>query len=60
MESANISWRDRMASRLPKVAIVIHDLLMVVVCWQGLHLARFSMLLVDRPWPIWDWRMAVV
>lgn len=38
------SWRDRFAGILPRMAVVGHDLLMVWLCWVGLHLARYAFL----------------
>ncbi|HBK46669.1 MAG TPA: polysaccharide biosynthesis protein [Xanthomonadaceae bacterium] len=54
------SWRDRLASALPKMAIVTHDLLMVWLCWQLLHAGRYSMLRNAPDLPFWDWRTGVV
>lgn len=54
------SWRDKFAGVMPKVAVVAHDLLMVWVCWQLLHVGRYSMLRESPELPLWDWRVAVV
>ena len=37
------AWKDVLKYRLPRFAVVAHDLLMVWVCWQGLHYLRYSM-----------------
>ncbi|MCF5945403.1 polysaccharide biosynthesis protein, partial [Xanthomonas perforans] len=55
-----ISWRDRLTKALPQIAVVVHDLLMVWVCWQLLHAGRYSMLRDAPDLPLWDWRTAVV
>ncbi|AKC78418.1 multidrug MFS transporter [Xanthomonas arboricola] len=54
------SWRDRLTKALPQAAVVLHDLLMVWVCWQLLHAGRYSMLSDPPDLPLWDWRTAVV
>ena len=37
------TWKDVLNYRLPRLAVVVHDLLMVWVCWQGLHFLRYSL-----------------
>ena len=37
------AWTERMKYRLPRLAVVLHDLLMVWVCWQGLHYIRYAL-----------------
>ncbi len=37
------TWKDRLKHRLPRLAVVAHDLAMVWVCWQGLHYLRYAM-----------------
>lgn len=34
-----ISWRNRLSKTLPQMAVVVHDLLMVWVCWKLLDAA---------------------
>ena len=36
-------WKDRLKYRLPRIAVVLHDLVMVWVCWQGLHYVRYAL-----------------
>lgn len=60
MDRSMTSWREKFAGALPKVSIVVHDLVMVWVCWQLLHLGRYSMLRVAPEQSLWDWRIAVV
>ncbi len=55
-----ISSRDRLTKALPQIAVVVHDLLMVWVCWQLLHAGRYSMLRQAPDLPLWDWRTGVV
>jgi FlaA1/EpsC-like NDP-sugar epimerase len=55
------SWRDRLACVFPKVAVVVHDLLAVWLCWQLLHGLRYSMLPPPGlDLPLWNWRTALV
>ena len=37
------TWKDVLNYRLPRVAVAAHDLLMVWVCWQGLHYLRYAL-----------------
>lgn len=37
------TWKDRLKYRLPRLAVVLHDLVMVWVCWQGLHYVRYAL-----------------
>jgi len=37
------SWRDRFKYGLPRLAVMLHDLAMVWVCWQGLHYIRYAL-----------------
>lgn len=39
-----IHWRNCLASAVPKLAVIAHDLIQVWVCWVALHAARYSML----------------
>ena len=36
-------WKQRVATNLPRTAVVLHDLAMVWVAWIGLHLVRYAM-----------------
>jgi FlaA1/EpsC-like NDP-sugar epimerase len=35
-------WKDQISIGLPRLAIILHDLLMVWICWLGLHQFRYS------------------
>lgn len=35
-------WMDRLGIGLPRIAVVLHDLAMVWICWFGLHQIRYS------------------
>ena len=52
------SWRVHWASALPRSAVVGHDLVMVWLCWHGLHYLRYSMLGAPLaqmpPWSVED------
>src|SRR5690606_17060733 len=43
------AWMDRLRYRLPRLAVVLHDLVMVWVCWQGLHYLRYALQPVPLP-----------
>ena len=36
-------WRHRMGVDLPRTAVVLHDLAMVWLCWNGLRLIRYAL-----------------
>ena len=55
-----ISWRERIATLLPRLTVVSHDLLMVWVCWQGLHHLRYAMLPNPPEYPLWSPEIAIV
>lgn len=46
------SWRERLAGGGPRYAVVLHDLLMVWVCWQLLFTTRYALLdnAPELPW----------
>lgn len=46
------SWPGKLAALLPRVLVVVHDLLMVWICWTGLVYLRYSYVQgsVERPW----------
>lgn len=47
-------WRGLTVQMVPRVAVVLHDLFMVWLCWQLLHAARYSMLSQPHPLPLWN------
>ncbi|MEO6517807.1 MAG: nucleoside-diphosphate sugar epimerase/dehydratase [Pseudoxanthomonas sp.] len=55
-----ISWRERIANLLPRLTVVSHDLLMVWICWQGLHHVRYAMLANPPAYPFWSPEIAIV
>lgn len=55
-----ISWRNCFASVVPKLAVIVHDLVQVWACWVVLHAARYSMLVQPPGLPYADWRTLVV
>lgn len=55
-----ISWRERMAALVPRFTVVGHDLLMVWICWQGLHHLRYAMLPKPISYPLWSTEIAIV
>ncbi|WP_246109274.1 polysaccharide biosynthesis protein [Vulcaniibacterium gelatinicum] len=48
MATQRLNWM----SRLPRMAVVVHDLAMVWLCWHGLHYFRYAMQggVSDIPW----------
>ncbi|HEY5804500.1 MAG TPA: nucleoside-diphosphate sugar epimerase/dehydratase [Lysobacter sp.] len=54
------SWRERMAAFLPRLTVVMHDLFMVWLCWQGLHHLRYAMLPTPPPFPLWSPEIAII
>jgi FlaA1/EpsC-like NDP-sugar epimerase len=54
------SWRDRLKSGLPRLAVVAHDLAMVWLVWQALHKLRFGITATPPPLPLWSTEIALV
>ena len=54
------SWRDRISIAIPRMTIIVHDLMMVWICWQALHHLRYAMLPQPKPFPLWSSEIAVV
>ena len=44
------TWKERFKYGLPRLAVIVHDLVMVWVCWQGLHYFRYA--LQPQPLPL--------
>ena len=42
---------DRVKGLLPRIAIVVHDLFMVWVAWNGLHMLRYAIRAESSPFP---------
>ncbi len=54
------AWRDRWAGTLPRLAVVLHDLAMVWLVWQGLHWLRFGVMENPPPMPWWSTEVLLV
>ncbi|MGQ4583565.1 polysaccharide biosynthesis protein [Lysobacter sp. F60174L2] len=54
------TWRDRWSSGLPRMAVVLHDLAMVWVVWQGLHRLRFGVMQNPPSMAWWSTEIALV
>ncbi|SEL92386.1 NDP-sugar epimerase, includes UDP-GlcNAc-inverting 4,6-dehydratase FlaA1 and capsular polysaccharide biosynthesis protein EpsC [Pseudoxanthomonas sp. GM95] len=54
------SWRTRLAISLPRAAIVCHDLVMVWLCWHGLHWLRYAMVPGAPSLPWWSTESFIV
>lgn len=55
-----ISWREWMQARLPRAAVILHDLFMVWLVWTGLHYFRYSMTGNPPDLPLWSVVHAIV
>ncbi|MEO6155197.1 MAG: polysaccharide biosynthesis protein, partial [Thermomonas sp.] len=44
------TWKERFKYGLPRLAVILHDLVMVWMCWQGLHYIRYA--LQPQPLPL--------
>jgi FlaA1/EpsC-like NDP-sugar epimerase len=51
---------ERIASSLPRVAVVLHDLAMVWIAWTGLHLVRYALRSEPSPLAPWSTETALV
>jgi FlaA1/EpsC-like NDP-sugar epimerase len=51
---------ERIASSLPRVAVVLHDLAMVWIAWTGLHLVRYALRSEPSPIATWSTETALV
>lgn len=54
------SWRDRLKSGLPRLAVVAHDLAMVWMVWQALHRLRWGIEPNAPQIPLWSAEIALV
>lgn len=50
----------RLAAFLPRLAVIGHDMLMVWLCWQGLHYMRYALLPSPAASPIWSVEVVIV
>lgn len=53
-------WKDRVSVGLPRVAVIVHDLLMVWACWLGLHRFRYSIAATDPGTPAWSLEIMLI
>ncbi|MGY0619473.1 polysaccharide biosynthesis protein [Lysobacter sp. A378] len=54
------AWKDRWSSSAPRIAVVLHDLAMVWVVWQGLHRMRYGVMLNPPEMTWWSTEIALV
>lgn len=54
------AWKERLKHRLPRMAVIAHDLAMVWVCWQGLHYLRYAMQPSSQPLPLFSSTILIV
>jgi FlaA1/EpsC-like NDP-sugar epimerase len=54
------SWFERWKSLLPRQAVVVHDLFMVWLVWEGLHRLRWGMVAHPPEVPLWSAEIALV
>ncbi|CAN5584800.1 nucleoside-diphosphate sugar epimerase/dehydratase [soil metagenome] len=52
-------WKDRVSIGLPRLAVIVHDLTMVWICWLGLHQIRYS-LIAPQLVPTAAWSLEIV
>lgn len=55
-----ISWRERWRAGVPRVAVIVHDLAMVWLVWQGLQRLRFAVVPDPPTIALWSNEIAVV
>ncbi len=53
-------WRRQLAGNFPRIAVMLHDLVMVWACWQLLHVARYAMLDAAPAIPLLSFDIVVV
>lgn len=54
------AWKDRWSSSVPRIAVVLHDLAMVWLVWQGLHRLRYGVMLHPPEMAWWSTEIALV
>ncbi|GAB3384884.1 polysaccharide biosynthesis protein [Lysobacter fragariae] len=54
------SWLERWKNALPRQAVIIHDLTMVWLVWQGLHRLRWGIVAHPPEIPLWSTEIALV
>ncbi len=54
------TFGDRVTIGLPRAAIVAHDLMMVWLCWYGLHYFRYSIIGGAASTPTWSTEIALI
>lgn len=54
------SWREKLAARLPRLFVVVHDLTMVWICWVALHQLRYAMLDSPPDYPLFSGEVLLV
>jgi FlaA1/EpsC-like NDP-sugar epimerase len=55
-----VDVKDRIAVALPRVAVVVHDLCMVWLCWIGLHQFRYAMVPSAPGAPEWSLQLVLI
>ncbi|MEJ7746033.1 MAG: nucleoside-diphosphate sugar epimerase/dehydratase [Luteimonas sp.] len=55
-----ISKHDRWNLALPRLAVVVHDLTMVWICWTGLNWLRYTLVADPPALPLWSVEVAIV
>lgn len=54
------AWKIRVATALPRAAIVAHDLFMVWLCWTGMNQFRYSMQIVTLDVPAFSTEVLLI
>jgi FlaA1/EpsC-like NDP-sugar epimerase len=55
-----VNLKDRISVALPRIAVVVHDLCMVGLCWIGLHQFRYAAMPESAATPDWTAQIALV
>lgn len=55
-----ITRREQFIGLLPRIAVGVHDIVLVWLCWIGLHAARYALLDQAKDLPYFDWRTLLV
>lgn len=54
------SWLDHVRPRLPRVAVIAHDLTIVWLVWHGLHWLRYAVVANRPDLPLWSTETVLV
>ncbi len=55
-----IIWKARFSVQLPRIAVIVHDLVVVWITWLGLHQFRYAILPAPTAQSLWSTEFALV